>query len=82
MSLGELEKIHEPLWATPLRGCVKHDRHLVKIRNGKMRYYLPEEQAIDEIKRTHIEKGHLGILTIIHRLNDSILISNLLFRTF
>ena len=57
MSLGELEKIHEPLWATPLRGCVKHDRHLVKIRNGKMRYYLPEEQAIDEIKRTHIEKG-------------------------
>ena len=62
LSLGELEKIHEPLWATPPRGCVKHDRHLVKIRNGKMRYYLPEKHAIDEIKRIHIEKGHLGIV--------------------
>ena len=62
LALEKLEELHQPLLNKLPRGCIKYNQHVVRIKNGKLRYYLPKEQAIEEIHRIHVEKGHIGMI--------------------
>lgn len=62
LSLDRLEVLHRPLLQNPPRGCVKYNNHIVKVRKDVRRYYLPEQEALQELRRIHEEKGHLGMV--------------------